>query len=147
MQQALQAAQQAEIEGEVPIGAVIVDNLTNQVIAQGYNQRETRQDPLAHAEIEAITAACQKVGSWRLEHHSLFVTLEPCAMCAGAIINSRITNVIFGACDPKAGSVESLIHLFDFPYNSRPDYQSGVLAPECSQTLTTFFRKIRQQNS
>ena len=107
MNQALVTAQQAAAQQEVPIGAIIVDNLTGQILARGANEREHQQNPLAHAEILAIQAACQQLGSWRLEHHSLFVTLEPCAMCAGAIINSRITNVIYGAADPKAGSVES----------------------------------------
>ena len=112
MNQALVTAQQAAAQQEVPIGAIIVDNLTGQILARGANEREHQQNPLAHAEILAIQAACQQLGSWRLEHHSLFVTLEPCAMCAGAIINSRITNVIYGAADPKAGSVESLVNLF-----------------------------------
>ena len=112
MNQALVTAQQAAAQQEVPIGAIIVDNLTGQILARGANEREHQQNPLAHAEILAIQAACQQLGSWRLEHHSLFVTLEPCAMCAGAIINSRITNVIYGAADPKAGSVESFFNLF-----------------------------------
>lgn len=145
MNQALITAQQAAAQQEVPIGAIIVDNLTGQILAHGANEREHQQNPLAHAEILAIQAACQQLGSWRLEHHSLFVTLEPCAMCAGAIINSRITNVIYGAADPKAGSVESLVNLFALPYNSRPDYQGGILAPACSKLLRDFFQRIRHQ--
>ncbi|UQS82858.1 tRNA adenosine(34) deaminase TadA [Bombilactobacillus folatiphilus] len=146
MRQAMVAAQQARSLAEVPIGAVIVDEQTNQVIAQGFNQRETKQASLAHAELIAIEQASQRLNSWRLEYCSLFVTLEPCAMCAGAIINSRINNVVFGAWDPKAGSVGSLTNLFELPYNHRPDYQGGILESECAQLLTDFFHEIRQKH-
>jgi len=104
MDLALLEAQKAETRREVPIGCVIVDNQTGEVISRGSNEREETQNAIKHAEIIAIEAACAKVGSWRLEHTSLFVTLEPCPMCAGAIINSRIEEVIYGAKDPKAGS-------------------------------------------
>lgn len=144
MQQAISEADKARQLAEVPIGAVIVDEVQHQVLATGFNQREVKQDALAHAELLAIDAACQKKQSWRLEQCSLFVTLEPCAMCAGAIINSRINNVIFGAWDPKAGSVGSLVNLFEQPYNHRPHYQGGVLQSECAQLLTDFFREIRK---
>lgn len=147
MQQALLTAQEALKYNEVPIGALIVDDETHEVIAQGFNQREILQQATAHAEIIAIESACQKLDSWRLEHHSLFVTLEPCAMCAGAIINSRIAHVIFGARDPKAGSVESLTQLFNVRYNHHPDFQGGVLEAECGALLTNFFRKIRQRKN
>lgn len=147
MQQALLTAQEALKYNEVPIGALIVDDETHEVIAQGFNQREIRQQATAHAEIIAIESACQKLDSWRLEHHSLFVTLEPCAMCAGAIINSRIAHVVFGALDPKAGSIESLTQLFNVKYNHHPDFQGGVLEAECGALLTNFFRKIRQRKS
>jgi tRNA(adenine34) deaminase len=143
MHSTIKIAQRALIDDEVPIGAIIVDNQTKEIIATGFNQREVQQRATAHAEILAIEAACKSVGSWRLEHHSLFVTLEPCAMCAGAIINSRIADVIFGASDPKAGSVGSLTNLFTLDYNHHPDFQGGVLAAECGTLLTDFFRTIR----
>lgn len=145
MYQAIKAAKAAEKIDEVPIGAVIVDNQTKEIIASGFNRREKSQNALEHAEIIAINQACQKVGSWRLEKCSLFVTLEPCAMCAGAIINSRIEDVIFGAWDPKAGSVGSITNLFELNYNSKPDYQGGVFNPECAGLLQNFFRSIRRK--
>jgi tRNA(adenine34) deaminase len=146
MEMALDQAQIAGSHGEVPIGAIIVDNRTSEIVSVGYNEREETQNAIKHAEIIAIEKACEKVGSWRLEHTSLFVTLEPCAMCAGAIINSRVEEVIFGAFDPKAGSVGSINNLFEFAeYNHHPDFQGGILADESAELLQNFFREIRRK--
>ncbi|APU70868.1 nucleoside deaminase [Companilactobacillus crustorum] len=146
MDLALDEAKKAETRREVPIGCIIVDNITGEVISQGSNEREETQDAIKHAEIIAIEAACQKVGSWRLEHTSLFVTLEPCPMCAGAIINSRIEEVVFGANDPKAGSVGSINNLLaETRYNHQPEVLSNVKADEAAELLRNFFREIRRK--
>lgn len=146
MDLALAEAREAEKRREVPIGCIIVDNQTGEVIAHGSNEREETQNTIKHAEIIAIEAACEKVGSWRLEHTSLFVTLEPCPMCAGAIINSRIEEVIYGAFDPKAGSVGSINNLLaETRYNHQPEVLSGVKAEESAQLLQNFFREIRRK--
>ncbi len=144
MEKALEEAKKAEKIGEVPIGAVIVKN--EKIIATGYNKRETRQNALLHAEIEAINNACEKLGSWRLTDCNLYVTLEPCPMCAGAIINSRIKRLIFGAKDPKAGSCCSLINLFELEYNHRPEIISGVMQDKCKSLLSGFFENLRKNN-
>lgn len=144
MDMAIKEAKSAEDRAEVPIGCVIVDNLTEQIIAVGSNEREETQNAIKHAEIIAIEAACKVVGSWRLEHTTLFVTLEPCPMCAGAIINSRIEEVVFGANDPKAGSVGSINNLLaETRYNHQPEVLGNVKAEECGDLLRNFFRKIR----
>lgn len=146
MEMALDQAQIAQMHGEVPIGCIIVDNTTSEILSVGYNEREQTQNAIKHAEIIAIENACAKVGSWRLEHSSLFVTLEPCPMCAGAIINSRIEEVVFGAFDPKAGSVGSINNLFEEKrYNHHPDFLGGVLADESATMLQNFFREIRRK--
>ncbi|UQS83936.1 tRNA adenosine(34) deaminase TadA [Bombilactobacillus thymidiniphilus] len=145
MQEAIKVAHKAQALAEVPIGAVIVDDQTKKIIATGYNRREMQQNSLAHAELIAIEQACQQLGSWRLENCSIFVTLEPCAMCAGAIINSRLRNVVFGAFDPKAGSLGSLVNLFTLPYNHHPNLYSGILERQCANLLTNFFREIRRR--
>lgn len=146
MDQALDEAKKAEGRREVPIGCIIVDNQTGEVIARGSNEREETQNAIKHAEIIAIEAACEKIGSWRLEHTSLFVTLEPCPMCAGAIINSRIEEVIFGASDPKAGSVGSINNLLaETRYNHQPTVLSNVKADEAATLLQNFFREIRRK--
>lgn len=142
MSEALKEAEKSANELEVPVGAVIV--LENKIISRGRNHRETHQNALSHAETEAIFEACKKLGSWRLLNCTLYVTLEPCPMCAGAIINSRISRVVYGAKDPKAGSCETVINLFDLPYNHRPKLTSGVLENECSATLKNFFRELRK---
>lgn len=142
MKEALQLARQSASEGEVPVGAVIVQN--NLIVAGGRNKREQEQTALSHAEIEAINQACQRLNSWRLPDCTLYVTLEPCAMCAGAIINARIQNVVFGTFDAKAGSCGSVINLFDLPYNHKPQLLGGVLEDECGQILTDFFRDLRK---
>ena len=141
MQAALELARQAADEGEVPVGAVVVRD--GAVIAGGRNRREIGRHALAHAEIEAIDGACRSLGGWRLGGCTLYVTLEPCPMCAGAIINSRIERVVYGTADPKAGSCGSVVNLFALPYNHRPALTAGVLQPECAGILTDFFRRLR----
>ena len=142
MKQALLLAQQAADEGEVPVGAVVVRD--GVVIGQGRNRRELGKNALAHAEIEAIDMACRTLGGWRLSGCDLYVTLEPCPMCAGAIINARIDRVIQGAVDPKAGSCGSVVDLFSLPYNNRPLLVRGVLEDKCSEMLRDFFRSLRR---
>lgn len=144
MRETLKLAQMAGNIGEVPIGCVIVHD--NKIIASGYNRRECDQNALAHAEIAAIKIACEKIGYWRLCGCDLYVTLEPCAMCAGAIINSRIDRVIFGAYDKKAGAFGSVINLNEYNFNHKPEITGGVLAEESSTLLTAFFRALRQKN-
>ena len=139
---ALQLARQAADEGEVPVGAVIVKEDT--IIGRGRNRRESIGNALAHAEIEAINEACQTLGGWQLVDCTLYVTLEPCPMCAGAIINARIPRVVQGACNIKAGSCGSIVDLFSLPYHHKPAVVSGVLEEECQQLLKDFFKKLRK---
>lgn len=143
MRRALALAAEAAAEGEVPVGAVVVYN--GEIIGTGRNRREIGKNALAHAEIEAIDMACRTRGGWRLFGCDLYVTLEPCPMCAGAIINSRIDHVYYGAADPKAGSCGSVVSLFDLPYNHKPSLTSGVLADECAAILRDFFAKLRKR--
>jgi len=141
---ALRQADQALAEDEVPVGAIIVHQQT--VIAAAYNQREMLRDPTAHAEMIAITQAAESLGSWRLEDCTLYVTLEPCPMCAGAIVQARIPRVVYGATDPKAGAVQSLFHLLDdYRLNHRAEVVGGVLAEPCGAILTRFFAEKRRQ--
>jgi len=143
MRKAIQEAQQAMAEEEVPVGAVIVRD--QRVIAAAHNQRERLHDATAHAEMIAITQAAEALGDWRLEKCTLYVTLEPCPMCAGAILQSRIPRVVYGATDPKAGAVESLYRLLDDDrLNHRCEIVTGVLAIECGQLLTHFFQQQRR---
>ncbi|MFJ8264301.1 tRNA adenosine(34) deaminase TadA [Rummeliibacillus sp. NPDC094406] len=142
MQLAIEEAQRAESLGEVPIGAVIV--YQNQVIASAHNLRETSQNAVTHAELMAIQHACDVIGSWRLEETTLYVTLEPCPMCAGAILQSRIPRIVYGARDSKAGCVDSLYHLLnDSRFNHECEVTDGVLAEECGALLTNFFKGLR----
>jgi tRNA(adenine34) deaminase len=144
MKLAIEEAKKAEKIGEVPIGAVIVWN--DQVISTAHNLRETTQDAVTHAEILAIQQACQKLGTWRLEEAELYVTLEPCPMCSGAIILSRIKRVVYGAKDPKAGCAGTLMNLLtDERFNHQAEVVSGVLEEECGLLLTSFFRKLRER--
>lgn len=143
MKEAIKHAIKAAKDNEVPVGAVVVKS--GEIVATGRNRREKSKDATRHAEIEAIENACKKLGGWRLWQCELFVTLEPCPMCAGAIINSRIQRVIFGAKDEKSGSCGSVINLFDLPYNHKPVLVSGVLEDECSKILTDFFKKLRNR--
>jgi tRNA(adenine34) deaminase len=143
MRMALTQAEQALAEDEVPVGAVIVH--AERVIAAAYNQREQLHDPTAHAEMIAITQAAESLGSWRLEGCTLYVTLEPCPMCAGAILQARIPLVVYGATDPKAGAVHSLYQLLgDARLNHRAQTVPGVLGAECGGLLTRFFQQQRR---
>lgn len=142
MQEALEEARQAAQVGEVPVGAVVVR--AGQVIARAHNARELEQDPTAHAELVAMREAARLLRSWRLTGCTVYVTLEPCFMCAGAIVNARPDRVVFGAMDPKAGAVGSLENvLADARLNHRPEITSGVLAEECGEVLREFFRAAR----
>ena len=141
MSEAIKLAWMAYCEEEVPVGAVVTKN--NNIVAVGRNRRETKKNALCHAEIEAINNACKVLGGWRLWECDIFVTLEPCPMCAGAIINSRIKRVAFGATDLKSGSCGSVINLFEKNYNHKPEIKSGILKEECTQLLTSFFKKLR----
>ena len=142
MQLAIEEAKKAEAMGEVPIGAIIV--YEGEVIGRGHNLRETTQNATTHAEMLAIQEACNKVGSWRLEDTTMYVTLEPCPMCAGAILQSRIPRVIYGARDSKAGCVDSLYHLLqDSRFNHTCEVTEGILAEACGKLLTNFFRELR----
>ena len=142
MKEALLEAKAAAECGEVPVGAVIVRD--GEIISRGRNRREEKQNALSHAEIEAINSACKKLHSWRLDGCELYVTLEPCPMCTGAIINARIKTVIFGAYDIKMGSMDSVINLCDYPYNHKPEIYCGICEDECGAVLQDFFRKIRE---
>lgn len=144
MQAAIEEAKKAQNLGEVPIGAVIVKD--GEIIARGYNLRETSQLSNAHAEMIAIAKANEMVGSWRLEDCTPYVTLEPCPMCAGAIVQSRIPTVVFGAHDPKGGCCGTIYNLLDeSKFNHRCELVSGVLEEECGQLLSDFFRNLRQK--
>ena len=142
MLQALSLAQEAAQAGEVPVGCVVVDR-EGRVIGRGRNRRQEDSDATAHAEIEAIRQACRALGDWRLEGCSLYVTLEPCPMCAGAIINARIPTVIYGAREPVSGSCGSVIDLFFERYGHRPQVFPGVLEADCAALLRAFFRDKR----
>ncbi len=143
MKEALRQAKKAAALKEVPVGAVIVKDGT--VLARGYNRREKEQNGLAHAEIIAIRRACKALGSWRLSGCTLYVTLEPCPMCAGAIINTRIDRVVVGARDPKGGALGSVIDLNLYPWNHHPLLTFGVMETECGGILNCFFKELRTQ--
>lgn len=140
---AIEQAKIAAQEGEVPVGAVCV--WEGRVVGVGRNRREVGKNALYHAELEAIDAACKELGGWRLWKADLYVTLEPCPMCTGAIINSRIKRVVFGAYDQKAGSCGSVVNLFSLPYNHRPELVSGCMEEECAALLKDFFKKLRSK--
>lgn len=143
MKAALRLAQKAAEEGEVPVGAVVV--CEGKIVGRGRNRRESKKNALHHAEIEAIEKACKKLGGWRLHKCDLYVTLEPCPMCAGAVINARIKTVYYGAADPKAGSCGTLVNLFELPYNHKPDVVSGLMEEACAAVLRDFFRSLREK--
>ncbi len=145
MRRALELAAFAASIGEVPVGAVIVRRNTGEIVGEGYNRRETDKHALAHAELMAIDTACRKLGGWRLPDCAMFVTLEPCPMCSGAIIQARIDALYYGASDPKSGAVHSVEQMFALPYNYRPLITEGVLREECSRILTNFFRDLRKK--
>ena len=143
MRKALEQANRAFAMGEVPVGAVMVQH--GEVVATGFNRREVGQDPTAHAEMIAVRDASSKLGSWRLNDTTLYVTLEPCAMCAGALIQARVSRLIFGAYDPKAGACGSICNLLaESRFNHQVLVQSGVLADECGAILQQFFQHLRQ---
>ena len=141
MKEALALAREAFDAGEVPVGCVIVRR--GEIVGRGRNRREGERSALAHAEIEAIADACRTLGGWRLWECTLYVTLEPCPMCAGAIVNARIPRVVYGASDVKCGAVRSVCSLFDMNFNHHPTVEAGVLEEECAGLLTDFFRKLR----
>ena len=144
MKHALAAADEAEANGDVPVGAVVV--FEGEIVGRGFNRREADQDPTAHAEVVALKQAAETLGSWRLEGCTLYVTLEPCPMCSGALVLSRIETVVFGCSDPKAGFLGSLIDLSSFSaLNHQFTVVSGVLESECSSRLKSFFRNIRKK--
>ena len=143
MQQALLLAEQAAAEGEVPVGCVIVRR--GEIVGRGRNRRETAKTALGHAEIEAIADACKNLGGWRLWECSMYVTLEPCPMCAGAIINARIPAVYVGAKDEKSGACGSVCDLFSMDFNHHPQVQFGLLEEEAQALLTAFFRDLREK--
>ncbi len=141
MQAALALAREAAAEGEVPVGCVIVCN--GEIVGRGRNRREQVKNALSHAELEAIDQACRTLGGWRLWECTLYVTLEPCPMCAGAIINARIPRVVYGAGDHKAGSCGSVCNLFSMAYNHHPQVESGLMEEECGAVLKDFFKNLR----
>ncbi|WP_420489572.1 tRNA adenosine(34) deaminase TadA [Neobacillus niacini] len=144
MREAINEARKAESLAEVPIGAIII--MDGKVISRAHNLRETNQNAVAHAELLAIEQACQETGSWRLENATLYVTLEPCAMCSGAIILSRVKRVVYGAADPKGGCAGTFMNLLqDQRFNHQCEVVSGVLAAECGQLLSDFFRQLREK--
>ena len=145
MKEALKQAKKAYELGEVPIGCVIV--YQGKIVGRGYNRRNTDKNTLAHAEITAINKASKKIGDWRLEGCTLYVTLEPCQMCAGAIVQARITEVVLGSMNPKAGCGGSILNILEMPeFNHQVQVKRGVLAEECTHMLTTFFKELRIRN-
>ena len=141
MAEALKLAAEAAAEGEVPVGCVIVRG--GEIVGRGRNRREKDRSALAHAEIEAIEEACRRLGGWRLWECTLYVTLEPCPMCAGAIINARIPRVVYGASDSKFGAVGSVCALFSMAFNHHPEVEAGVMEEESAALLQEFFRNLR----
>ena len=145
MLKAIELAKISALEGEVPVGAVVVKG--DEIVGCGRNRREYGKNALYHAELEAIDNACKKLGGWRLWQCDLYVTLEPCPMCAGAIINARIKKVAFGAYDKKAGSFGSVADFNQIPYNHKPEIEGGIMEAECSALLSDFFKKLRQNKN
>jgi len=144
MQEALVEAQKAALLGEVPIGAIVVRG--DQIVGRGHNQRETLKDPTAHAEILAIQAASRNLGGWRLLGTTLYVTVEPCFMCAGALVLARVERLVYGVKDPKMGAVDSLVNLVQFPgINHRVEVTQGVCEAECREIIQKFFQELRQR--
>ena len=141
MDEALVLAREAFADGEVPVGCVLVRR--GEIVGRGRNRREKDKSALAHAEIEAIAEACRTLGGWRLWECTLYVTLEPCPMCAGAIINARIPRVVYGASDAKCGAVRGVCSLFSMGFNHHPEVEGGIRGEECAALLTEFFQKLR----
>ena len=145
MKQALALAEEAAACGEVPVGAIVVRD--GEIIGKGYNRRETWGSAIAHAEILAIEEACRAVGSWRLNGCTLYVTLEPCPMCTGAIVNARVDRVVFGVKDPAAGCCGSVLQIGNYPFARNLTVESGVCEEECAAILTHFFKQRRKENT
>ena len=145
MREAMLLARLSALEGEVPVGAIVTRG--DGIVGRGRNRRERGKNALAHAELEAISDACKTLGDWRLWECTMYVTLEPCPMCTGALINSRMKRVVFGAYDQKAGSCGSVIDLFALPYNHKPTLEGGFMAQECASLLTEFFRSLRENRN
>lgn len=145
MREAMLLARLSALEGEVPVGAIVTRG--DGIVGRGRNRRERGKNALAHAELEAIFDACKTLGGWRLWECTMYVTLEPCPMCTGALINSRMKRVVFGAYDQKAGSCGSVIDLFALPYNHKPTLEGGFMAQECASLLTEFFRSLRESRN
>ena len=144
MKEALKEAKKAYKKKEVPVGVVIVKD--DKIIARAYNQKERKNSPIKHAEIIAIEKACKKLNNWRLNDCEMYVTLEPCPMCAGAIINSRIKKIYIGAMDEKTGAVGSVLNLFeDYTFNHKVEYEKGILGQECEKILKYFFKDLRKR--
>ena len=144
MKEAIKQAKKAYARDEVPIGCVIVQD--NKIIARGYNRRNTDKNALAHAEISAIKKASKKTGDWRLEDCTMYVTLEPCQMCAGAIVQSRMKKVVIGAMNPKAGCAGSVINILQMKqFNHQAEMENGILEKECADMLSTFFKELREK--
>jgi len=143
MRRALELAAEAAAAGEVPVGCVVVKD--GEIVGEGQNRRETAKNALAHAEIEAINAACEKLGGWRLWQCELYVTLEPCPMCTGAMLNARIPKIYFGASDPKGGACGSLLDLNAAGFNHRLEIVGGILGEKCGEVLSKFFRDLRSR--
>ena len=144
LKRAIELAKIAAENGEVPVGAVVVKRSTGEIVGEGYNKRETKKSPLAHAEIEAVNQASLTLGGWRLVDCEIYVTLEPCPMCAGAIINSRLERVVF-AYDKKAGACGSVVNLFELPFNHFPEIKGGVMQEESAEILSEFFKDLRSK--
>ena len=145
MREALALAKQASEQGEVPVGCVITRG--EEIVGRGYNRRETDKSALAHAEIQAIDEACKRLGGWRLWECTLYVTLEPCAMCAGAILSARIPRVVYGASDQKFGACKSVCSLFDMNFNHHPVVEKGLREAEAQQLLQAFFVSLREKRA
>ncbi len=145
MARAIELAKLSASEGEVPVGAVVVKD--GEIVAEGRNRRENGKNALYHAEIEAIDNACKKLGGWRLWQCEMYVTLEPCPMCAGAIINARIVKLTYGASDLKAGSFGSVIDFNELNYNHKVELEKGCMADECAKLLSDFFKNLREKKS
>ncbi len=142
MTRAIELAKKASAEGEVPVGAVVVKD--GKIIGEGYNMREQKKNALSHAEIEAINAACKTLGDWRLDNCTIYVTLEPCPMCAGAIINARISEVVFGAYDLNMGCMDSVSNIAALPFAAGTTVYGGIKEDECKKILTDFFEGVRK---
>ena len=143
MKEALKEAKKAYLKEEVPVGAVVVYN--GKIIARGHNLREIKESVLGHAELVAISKASKKIGSWKLEDCDIYVTLEPCPMCSGAIIQSRIKNLYFGAYDPKGGAAGSVLDLYDHKFNHKVNVVGGIMEEECSTIIKEFFKELRKK--